>query len=144
MVVHGCFRQKWGFVAINHRQEARTPHPIYVFLPYITFLDFWWRPFLGQKSVGVSRCYYLKWSFIIFSTKMWVVWLLIVEQNLVHLAPYMFPFHRSHSWISGIDHFLVKNPSALTFGIIEMVVHAIFGILGFLGEAISWSKIRRC
>jgi hypothetical protein len=22
----------------------------------------------------------------------------------------MFPFHRSHSWISGGDHFLVKNP----------------------------------
>jgi hypothetical protein len=23
-------------------------------LPYITFLDLWWRPVLGQKSVGVS------------------------------------------------------------------------------------------
>jgi hypothetical protein len=22
----------------------------------------------------------------------------------------MFPFHRSHSWIYGGDHFLVKNP----------------------------------
>jgi hypothetical protein len=22
----------------------------------------------------------------------------------------MFPFHRSHSWISGGDHFLVRNP----------------------------------
>jgi hypothetical protein len=22
----------------------------------------------------------------------------------------MFPYHRSHSWISGGDHFLVKNP----------------------------------
>jgi hypothetical protein len=32
----------------------------------------------------------------------------------------------------------------LAFGIIEMVVHAIFDILGFLGETISWSKIRRC
>jgi hypothetical protein len=37
-------------VAIDHRPEARTPHPTYVSLPYITFLDFWWRPFLGQKS----------------------------------------------------------------------------------------------
>jgi hypothetical protein len=24
--------------------------------------------------------------------------------------PHYFPYHRSHSWISGGDHFLVKNP----------------------------------
>jgi hypothetical protein len=30
-----------GCVAINHRSEARTLHPTYVFLQYITFLDFW-------------------------------------------------------------------------------------------------------
>jgi hypothetical protein len=27
-----------------------------------------------------------------------------------HLTPHMFPYHISHSWISGGDHFLVKNP----------------------------------
>jgi hypothetical protein len=69
----------------------------------------WWRSFLGQKSVGVSLCYYWKWSFIIFSTKMGVVWPLIIDQSLVQPTPHMFPFHRSHSWISGVDHFLVKN-----------------------------------
>jgi hypothetical protein len=31
----------------------------------------------------------------------------------------MFPCHKSHSWISGGDHFLVKNPNLLAFGIIE-------------------------
>jgi hypothetical protein len=31
----------------------------------------------------------------------------------------MFPCHRSHSWISGGDHFLVKNSYVLAFGIIE-------------------------
>jgi hypothetical protein len=31
----------------------------------------------------------------------------------------MFPYHRSHSWISGGDHFLVKNLYVLAFGIIE-------------------------
>jgi hypothetical protein len=31
----------------------------------------------------------------------------------------MFPCHRSHSWISGGDHFLVKNLNVLAFGIIE-------------------------
>jgi hypothetical protein len=33
--------------------------------------------------------------------------------------PHMFPCHRSHSWISSGDHFLVKNPNVLAFGIIE-------------------------
>jgi hypothetical protein len=33
--------------------------------------------------------------------------------------PHMFPCRRSHSWISGGDHFLVKNPYVLAFGIIE-------------------------
>src|SRR5687767_5922208 len=46
----------------------------------------------------------------LFSTKMGVVWPLIIDQRLIHLTPHMFPCHRSHSWISGGDHFLVKNP----------------------------------
>jgi hypothetical protein len=33
--------------------------------------------------------------------------------------PHMFPCRRSHSWISGEDHFLGKNPNVLAFGIIE-------------------------
>jgi hypothetical protein len=33
--------------------------------------------------------------------------------------PHMFPCRRSHSWISGGDHFLGKNPNVLAFGIIE-------------------------
>jgi hypothetical protein len=55
----------------------------------------------------------------LFSTKMGVVWPLIIDQKLVHLTPHMFPCHRSHSWISGGGHFLGKNPNALAFGIIE-------------------------
>jgi hypothetical protein len=53
-------------VAIDYRLEARTPHPTYVSLPQITFLDFWWRRFLGQKSVRVKcwglvlKCYELR------------------------------------------------------------------------------------
>src|SRR6187455_1705498 len=84
MVIHGYFRQNGGCVAIDRRPEAHTPHPTYVSLPKITFLDFWWRPFLGQN-----------------------------------LTPHMFPCHRLHSWISGGDHFLVKNSYVLAFGIIE-------------------------
>jgi hypothetical protein len=46
----------------------------------------------------------------LFSTQMGVVWPLIIDQSLIHCTPHMFPCHRSHSWISGGDHFLVKNP----------------------------------
>jgi hypothetical protein len=55
----------------------------------------------------------------LFSTKMGVVWPFMIDQRLVHLTPHMFTCHRSHSWISGGDHFLVKNPNVLAFGIIE-------------------------
>jgi hypothetical protein len=55
----------------------------------------------------------------LFSNKMGVVWPLIIVQRLIHLTPRMFPCHRSHSWISGGDHFLVKNPKLLAFGVIE-------------------------
>jgi hypothetical protein len=55
----------------------------------------------------------------LFSTKMGVVWPLIIDQRLINLTPHMFPCHRSHSWISGGDHFLVKNSYMLAFGIIE-------------------------
>jgi hypothetical protein len=55
----------------------------------------------------------------LFSTKMGVVWPLIIDKRLEHFTPNMFSFLRSHSWISGGDHFLVKNPLVLAFGIIE-------------------------
>jgi hypothetical protein len=104
--------------------------------------------------------------------KMGVVWPMIINQRLVNLTPHMFPCHRSHSLISGGDHFLVKNPNVLAFGIIEngrswlfstkmgvvwplifdqrlidslhICFLAIDHILGFMVETISWSKIRRC
>jgi hypothetical protein len=44
---------------------------------------------------------------------------LIIDQRLKHLTPHMFPCHRSHSQISGGDHFLIKNLNMLAFGIIE-------------------------
>jgi hypothetical protein len=59
--------------------------------------------------VGVSLRYYRKLSFMLLSTKMGVLWPLIIDQRLVHLTPHRFPCHRSRSWISGGDHFLVKK-----------------------------------
>jgi hypothetical protein len=48
-----------------------------------------------------------------------VVWPLIINLNLVNSTPNMLPCHRSHSWISAGEHFLVRNPYVLAFGIIE-------------------------
>jgi hypothetical protein len=58
--------------------------------------------------------------------KMGVVWPLIINQMPIHLTPHMFSCHRSHSWISGGDHFLVKNPYMLAFRIIENVCSCYF------------------
>jgi hypothetical protein len=79
----------------------------------------------GGDRFLVKNPYVLAFSIIengrswLFSTKMGVVWPLIIDLRLVHLTPHMFPCHRSHSLISGGDHFLVKNPNVLAFGIIE-------------------------
>jgi hypothetical protein len=64
----------------------------------------------------------------LFSTKMGVVWPLIIDQRLVHLTPHMFYCHRSKFWISRGDHFLVKNPYVLAFGIIENGRSRLFSI----------------
>jgi hypothetical protein len=79
----------------------------------------------GKDHFLVKNPYVLAFGIIengrswLFLTKMGVVWPLIIDQRLVNLTPQMFPCHRSHSWISGGDHFLVKNPYVLAFGIIE-------------------------
>jgi hypothetical protein len=62
----------------------------------------------------------------LFSTKMGVVWPMIINKRLVNLTPHMFLCHRSHSLISGGDHFLVKNPNVLALVSLKMVVHGYF------------------
>jgi hypothetical protein len=82
-------------------------------------LDFWWRPFLCQNPYVLAFCIIENGRSWLFSTKKGVVWPLIIDQRLVHPTPQMFPCHRSQSWISGGDNFLVKNSYVLAFGIIE-------------------------
>jgi hypothetical protein len=53
MGVYAIFDKNEGCLAIDHRPYGRTPDPTYVSLSLITFLDFWWRPFLGKK---IFRC----------------------------------------------------------------------------------------
>jgi hypothetical protein len=55
----------------------------------------------------------------LLSTKMGILWQLMIDKWLIHLTPHMFPCHRSHFWISGGDQFSVKSPLVLAFGIIE-------------------------
>ena len=89
------FDKNGGCVAIDHRPEARKPHPDDFLVKNPNVLAF------GTIENGRS------W---LSSTKIRVVWPLIFDQRLIHLTTNMFPCHRSHSWIYGGDHFLVKNP----------------------------------
>jgi hypothetical protein len=110
MVIHGYFRQKWGLCGIDHRPEARKPHPTYVSLPYRSHSLFSGGDHFSVKYPNVLAFGIIEngrsWP---FSTKMGVVWPFIFDQRLTHLTTLMFPCHRSHSWIYGGDHFLVKN-----------------------------------
>jgi hypothetical protein len=158
----------WPFI-IDHRLIHLTPQmfPCHRSHSWIS----------GGDHFFVKNPYMLAFGIIensrswLFSTKMGVVWPLIIDKRLIHLTPHMLPCHQSHSWISGGEHFLVKNPYVLAFGIIEngrswlfstkmgvvwplsstrgsycsphICFLAIVHILGFLVETISWSKICR-
>jgi hypothetical protein len=144
----------WPFI-IDHSLVHLTPHmfPCHRSHSWIS----------GGYHFLVKNPYVLAFSIIenghswLFSTKMGVVWPLIIDQRLVNLTPHMFPCHRSHSLISGGDHFLVKNPYVLAFGIIENGHSWLFSTkmgvvwpliidqrLVNLTPTISWSKIRMC
>jgi hypothetical protein len=109
-------RVVWPFI-IDQRLVHLTPHmfPVHRSHSWIS----------GGDHLLVKNLYVLAFSIIenghswLFSTKIGVVWPLIVNQRLVNLTPHMFPCHRSHSLISGGDHFLVKNLNVLAFGTIE-------------------------
>jgi hypothetical protein len=55
----------------------------------------------------------------LLSTKMGILWQLMIDKWLIHLTPHMIPCNKSHSWISSGEHFLVKNMQVLAFDIIE-------------------------
>jgi hypothetical protein len=123
-----AFGLKWSFMAISDKNGGFCGHlsltrgsfssPHICFLAIDHILGFLVETILGKKSVGFSLRYCCKWLFILFSTKIRVVWPLVISQRLVHITPHMVACHRSHSWISGGDHLLVKNPKVLAFGII--------------------------
>jgi hypothetical protein len=109
MVVHGYFQQKWGLCGRWSLTRGSFTSPPICFLAKDHILGFLVRPFLGPKSVGVSLRYYWKWSFMLFlKNRGCVAFHHRPEARTPH--PHMFPYRGSHSWISGGDHFLVKNP----------------------------------
>jgi hypothetical protein len=168
VVVHGYFRQNGVCVAIDHRPEARTPHPhMFPFRRSHSWIS-------GGDHFLVKNPYVLAFGIIemvihgYFRQNRGSV--AIDHQPEAHTPhPHMFPCRRSHSWISGGDHFLGKNPNVLAFGIIEngyfrqkwglcghlsstrgsytslhICFLAIDHILGSMVETSCWSKIHRC
>jgi hypothetical protein len=103
-----------GCVAIYHRLEARKPHP-HMFPCHRSHS---W--ISGGDHFLVKNLYVLAFGIIengrswLFFDKMGVVWPLIIDQRLIHLTPHMFSCHRSHSWISGGDHFLGKKSECVS------------------------------
>jgi hypothetical protein len=104
------FDKNGGCVAIDHRPEARTPHP--TFFPchrshsWISGGDHFVLKNLNVLAFGIIE----NGRSWLFSTKMGVVWPLIFYQRLIDLTAHMLPCHKSHSWIYGEDHFVVKIP----------------------------------
>jgi hypothetical protein len=106
----------WPLI-IDQRLVHLTPHmfPCHRSHSWISGGDH----FLGKNPNVLAFGIFENGHTWLFLTKMGVVWPLIFDQRLIHLTTHMFPCHRSHSWISGGDHFLGKNPNVLAFGIFE-------------------------
>jgi hypothetical protein len=102
------FDKNGGCVAVDHRPEARIPHP-HMFPCYRSHFGFMVESISWSN---IHRCYtsaLLKMVVHAIFDRNGVVRPLSIDQRLVHLTPHMFSCHRSHSWIYGGDHFLVKN-----------------------------------
>jgi hypothetical protein len=104
------FDKNGGCVANDHQLEARKPHP-HMFPCHRSHSLISSGDHLLVKNPNVLAFGTIEngrsW---LFSTKIGIVWPLIFDQRLIDLTTHMFPCHRSHSWIYGGDHFLVKNP----------------------------------
>jgi hypothetical protein len=97
----------WPLI-IDQRLIHLTPH---MFPCHISHsLNFGGDHFLVKNLYVLAFGIIENGRFWLFSTKIGVVWTLIMDQRLMHLTPHIFLFYRSHSWISGGDHSLVKNP----------------------------------
>jgi hypothetical protein len=113
------FIKNGGCVAIYLRPEARTPYP-HMFPCHRSHSLISGGDHFLVKNPNVlafdtieNGCSWL------FSTKIGVVWPLIIDQRLIHLTTHMFPCHRSHFGFMVETISLFKNPNVLAFGIIE-------------------------
>jgi hypothetical protein len=115
----------WPFI-IDQRLVHLTPHVFHCHRSHSWI--FGGDHFLVKSSYVLAFGIIENGLFMAIFDKMGVVWPFIIDQRLVHLTPHMFPCHRSHSWISGGDHFLGKNLNVLAFGIIENGLSRLFSI----------------
>jgi hypothetical protein len=99
MVVLGYFQQKWGLCGHWSSTRGSYTSPDIWFFAIDHILEFLVQTISWKKLVRVSLRYYWKWSFMLFLTKMGVMWPLIIDKRIKHLTPHMFPCYRSHSWI---------------------------------------------
>jgi hypothetical protein len=99
-----------GCVVIDHWLEACTPYPHMI--PCHRSHSWIWLETISWSKI-CRRYPLVLFKMVVhgyFRQKMGVVWPLIIDQSLVYITPYVFPCHRSHSWILSGDHFLIKNP----------------------------------
>jgi hypothetical protein len=82
---------------------------------HILFIEHLLISYESKFSGHINRSYLAHIAYILMRAKSMST---IIDQRNVNLTPHMFPCHRSHSLISGGDHFLVKNPNVLAFGTI--------------------------
>jgi hypothetical protein len=119
MIVHGYFRQKWGFCVLWSLTRGSFTSPHICFLAIDHILGFLVETIFWSKILRCWPLVLLKVVIHAIFDKKGVVWPLIINQRIIDLTPLMFPCHRSHSWISDGDHFFLKIELVLAFGIIE-------------------------
>jgi hypothetical protein len=86
----------WSWVRVSYYHPRMFPwHKPPLF-------GFWWRSFIGQKSMGVS-----------------ILILMILSESLLLLTPHMFFWHKLHYLVFGDDHLSGKNLYTLAFSINE-------------------------
>jgi hypothetical protein len=170
MVVHGYFRQKWGLCGHWSSTRGSYTSPLICFLAIDHILGFLVETISWSKIRRCLPLLLLKMVVLGYFRQKWGLCGHLSSTRGSYTSPHI--CFLAHSWISGGDHFLDKICRGLPSLLLKMVVHGYFWqkyglcghlssirgsytsphkcflaidhILGFLVEAISWSKIRTC
>jgi hypothetical protein len=119
MVVHGYFHQKWGLCGHLSSTKGSYTSPHICFLAIDHILGFLVETIFWSKIRTCKPSVLLKMVVHGYFRQNGGCVAIDHPPEARTPHPHMFPSHRSHSWISGGDHFFVKNSYVLAFGIIE-------------------------